>query len=285
MTESDLLNLEGPAAEHAGPEMRRLSFNTITNYGHDLREVVQLYARYGISHATLWRENVDAVGIANARRILSDHGIVPTGLCGWFDRDKSTVTTADKLRSVEVAAELGSPSVTLIVPGLDGFDGTVEDCRKHGFEQASTLLEFARECGVRVALEPINPKLVHRVSCLNSISQAIDWCEILGPGIGVELDVNNVWWDPDLYTQIDRAFDKELVCGVQLCDVPSGGGAERVVLGEGIVDLHSFVGHLEERGYTGLYEIELIGQSLWQRETDAYMHAILDACNNLLGNY
>lgn len=264
--------------------MRRLSFNTITNYRQDLHEVARLYARFEISHATLWREKVDAVGVANARRILSDHGIAPTGLCGWFDRDKSTVTTSDKLRSVEVAAELGSPSVTLIVPGLDGFDGTVEDCRKHGLEQASTLLDFAREHEVKVALEPINPKLIHKVSCLNSISQAIDWCEILGAGIGVELDVNNVWWDPELYAQIDRAFDKDLVCGVQLCDVPSGGAANRVVMGEGIVDLRKFVGHLESRGYTGLYEIELIGQSLWQRETDVYMRAILDACNDLLGN-
>ena len=145
------------------------------------------------------------------------------------------------------------------------------------------MLEFAREHGVRVALEPINPKLIHKVSCLNSIAQAIEWCEMLGPGIGVELDVNNVWWDPELYIQIDRAFDKDLICGVQLCDVPSGGAANRAVMGEGIVDLPKFVGHLENRGYAGLYEIELIGQSLWQRETDGYMRAILDACKGLLG--
>lgn len=264
--------------------MQRVTFNTITNYGLDLLEVARLYARYGISHATVWREKIDAVGVARAREILADHGITPTGLCGWYDRDKSSVTTADKLRSVEIAAELGSPTVTLIVPGLDGFDGSIEDCRGHGLEQTAIILECAREHRVKIALEPINPKLIHKVSCLNSISQAINWCEMLGPGIGIEIDVNNVWWDPDLYSQIDRAYRGNLICGVQLCDVPPGNQAERAVMGEGIVDLDRFVGHLEKIGYAGVYEIELIGHSLWQRETDMYMRSIMAACSDLLGN-
>ncbi len=260
----------------------RLSFNTITNYPLDLRDVLELYRRHDITHVALWREKIDPVGVTETRRMLDDLGLRATSICGWYDRDKSSVTIDDKRHSIDIAAELGAAAITLVGPGLQGSNGSLEDRRKFALEQAATLLEHGRRHGVELALEPIHPKLVGPVSCLNTVAQAIGWCEALGSGVGVELDVNNVWWDPDLERQIRRAAENDLICGVQLCDVPASGAGERAVMGDGIVDLKRFVGLLESVGYGGRYEIELIGQSLWDREPEAYMRQIMTSCADLL---
>lgn len=262
--------------------MTDLVFNSVTNWNFDLVDLIAHYQRHGIRRIALWREKIDPVGVAEARRMLDDAGIAVTNICGWLDRGKSSVTLEDKLRSIEVAAELGGTSMTLLVPGLDGFDGSLEECRKVAFEQAVKVLEHGRIHGIRIALEPVHPSRVQSLTSVSTIKQAIEWCEALGEGIGVEIDVHNTWWDPDLAEQIGIAAMKNLIAGVQLCDVMRGNSDLRAVPGEGVVDLAYFVGVLKDAGYRGSYEVELIGQHLWDREPDAYTAKIIETCERLL---
>ncbi len=262
--------------------MTDLVFNSVTNRNFDLADLIAHYQRHNIRRMALWREKIDPVGVAETRRMLDDAGITVTNICGWLDRGKSSVTLEDKLRSVEIAAELGGTSMTLLVPGLDGFDGSLEACRLAAFEQAAKVLEHGREHGIRIALEPVHPARVQSLTSVNTIRQAIAWCEELGDGIGIEIDVHNVWWDPDLAEQIRIAAQKDLIAGVQLCDVARGDSTLRAVPGEGVVDLAYFVRVLKDAGYRGAYEIELIGQHLWDREPDAYTGKIIETCEGLL---
>jgi len=261
----------------------RLCFNQISNYRLELPEALALYSRYGIQWASLWHEKIETVGVAATKKLLRDHGIKPVSICGWYRRNRLDVTFEDRCRTIEVAAELEARWITLLVPGMQAFDASLEESRKRAFDYAAKLLEVGRRHGVTLSLEPIHPKLAHPLSVVNTISQAIDWCEELGPGIGIEFDVNNVWWDPDLQRQVRRAAEKKLICGVQLCDVPVGDPVvERAALGEGIADLKAFVSLFEGVGHKGLYEIELISPSLWEREDETYMQDTLKACRELL---
>jgi len=262
--------------------MRRISLNTITNYYLDTESVLKLYHNFGITNVTLWRENIDPIGVNNVKRLLNTYGINVTGICGWYNRPKSSITFEEKRRSIEIAAELNSPSVTILAPGLDGFNGSLEDCRKFSLEQYFLLLDTAKEYKVKLVIEPVNPKLLYSVSCLNTLGQAIDWCEKLGPGVGIELDVNNIWWDPELYKNMEIAYNKNLICGVQLSDIPNDGSPERVIMGKGIFDLKSFVFALNKFGYIGIFEIELISKTLWSRDSHKYMKEILISCSELL---
>ncbi|MDG2354829.1 MAG: sugar phosphate isomerase/epimerase [Paracoccaceae bacterium] len=263
--------------------MDRISFNTITNYYLDMESVLKLYHNFGISNATLWREKIDPIGVNHTKRLLENYGISVTGICGWYDRPKSSITLQEKKRSIEIAAELNSPTVTILAPCLDGFEGSLEDCRKVSFEQTALLLDTARECQVKLVIEPVHPKLLNSVSCLNTLDQAIEWCEKLGPGVGIELDVNNLWWDPWLYKQMRVAANKNLICGVQLSDVSNDGSQERVIMGKGVFNIEDFVCFLNELGYSGMFEVELIGKSLWMRDSHQYMKEIIKSCAHLLG--
>lgn len=261
--------------------MTELVFNSVTNRSFDLDGLIAHYTRHGIRRMALWREKIDPVGVPQTRRRLADAGIAVTNICGWLDRPKSEVTTAERMRSVEVAAELGAGSMTLLVPGLDGGARTLEDSRKAGFEEAARILEHGRAHGVTIALEPVHPLRVQNLSCVNTIAQAISWCEALGEGIGIEIDVHNVWWDPDLARQIGEAARRNLIAGVQICDVASSNTALREVPGAGVVDLPHFVGLVRDAGYRGGWEIELIGPHLWEREQDSYTAGVIETCERL----
>jgi sugar phosphate isomerase/epimerase len=262
--------------------MDRVSFNTITNYKLNMDSVLKLYNKFGISQATLWREKIDPIGVRKTKRLLETYGIKVTGICGWYNRPKSSITLDEKRRTIEIAAELNAPAITVLVPGMQGFAGSLDDCRKVGFEQVALLLDTGKEYQVKLALEPIHPKLLNSVSCLNTLGQAIDWCEKLGHGVGIELDVSNIWWDPELYTQVRIAAKKSLICGVQLSDVSNDGSLERLIMGEGFLNLKDFVYFLNKIGYTGKFEVELIGKSLWVRDSNQYMRQILKSCEDLL---
>ena len=101
--------------------------------------------------------------------------------------------------------------------------------------------------------------------------------------LGIELDVNNLWWDPWLYKQMRVAANKNLICGVQLSDVSNDGSQERVIMGKGVFNIEDFVCFLNELGYSGMFEVELIGKSLWMRDSHQYMKEIIKSCAHLLG--
>ena len=263
--------------------MREICFNTITNYHLDMESVLKLYHNFGVSHVTLWREKIDPIGISNTKRLLGNYGITVNGICGWFNRPKSSITIQEKRESIEIAAELSAPTVTILVPGMDGFKGSLEDCRNASLEELESLLDTARKNQVKLVIEPVHPKSLNSVSCLNTLSQAIEWCENLGFGVGIELDVNNIWWDPHLYKNIRLAANKNLISGVQLSDVSKDGSQERAIMGKGVCDLKTFVSALNELKYDGIFEVELIGESLWKRDSNQYMKEILQSCASLLG--
>jgi len=251
--------------------MDRLCFNQISHYHLDLAAALELYHRYDIQWVSLWHEKIEEAGVAQVKKLLGRYGMRVNSVCGWFKRPRAEITIEERLHTFEVAAEIGAQAVTVIVPGMQAFNTTIEESRKRGFDYVARMLEAGRRHHVHLSLEPIHPKLASALSCLNSLAQALDWCEQLGAGIGVEFDVNNVWWDPDLKQQIIRARAKNLISGVQLCDVPSDVPvSERAALGEGIVDLRHFISCFEEAGYKGLYEMELISPALWQRDLDDY---------------
>jgi len=249
--------------------MDRLCFNQISHYHLDLAASLELYHRHNVKWVSLWHEKIEETGVDRVKKLLETYGMRPNSICGWFKRPRAGITIEERLHTFEIAAEIGAQAVTVIVPGMQAFNTSLGESRKRGFDYVARMLEAGRCHHVRLSLEPIHPKLIGALSCLNSLAQALDWCEQLGEGIGVEFDVNNVWWDPDLEQQIIRAQAKNLISGVQLCDVPPDVPvSERAGLGEGIVDLCHFVRCFEDAGYKGLYEMELINPALWQRDVD-----------------
>jgi len=133
------------------------------------------------------------------------------------------------------------------------------------------VLDHARSAGVPLAIEPMHPMYCADRGCVNTVSQALDLCDELGPGVGVVVDVYHVWWDPQLRSQIERAGDKRLLA-YHICDwlVPTTDLLlDRGMMGDGVIDLPLIRGWIGEAGYRGFHEVEIFSaRNWWKRDPD-----------------
>ncbi len=103
----------------------------------------------------------------------------------------------------------------LVVGALPGaLDGKaaykdIGRARSEVHDGIAASLEYAREVGMPLAIEPLHPMQAADRACINTLEQALDLCDELDRGktgmLGVALDLYHVWWDPKLQQQIARA--------------------------------------------------------------------------------
>ena len=164
----------------------------------------------GITAIAPWRDQIAAIGLAEASRIVRANGLRLTGVCrgGMFpaaDADGRQAAIDDNRRAVDEAAELGADCLVLVVGGLPEGSRDIVGARAQVAEGIAALLPHARAANVPLAIEPLHPMYAADRACVNTLDQALDLCEALGPGVGVAIDVYHVWWDPGLAAAIARA--------------------------------------------------------------------------------
>ena len=133
------------------------------------------------------------------------------------------------------------------------------------------VLDHARSAGVPLAIEPLHPMYCADRACVNTLAQALDLCDELDRGasgaVGVVVDVYHVWWDPLLKTQIERAGDKRLLA-FHISDwlVPTAVLlTDRGMMGDGVIDLPLIRSWMEQVGYRGFQEVEILSSGNWWR--------------------
>ena len=187
-----------------------LSINLATTRGSwGFGEAVDGCLRHDIRAIAPWRDQVDAIGLAEASRIVHSNGIRVTGLCrgGMFPADTAAGRQAaidDNRRAIDEAASLGAECLVLVVGGLPGSSRDIDAARGMVADGIAAMLPHARACGVPLAIEPLHPMYAADRACVNTLDQALDLCDRFGAGVGVAIDVYHVWWDPNL-AERDRA--------------------------------------------------------------------------------
>jgi sugar phosphate isomerase/epimerase len=119
-------------------------------------------------------------------------------------------------------------------------------------------------------------------SCLNTLAQALDWCDLIDPdrrgGLGVIVDAYHVWWDPDLAAGIARACREGRVLGLQVSDWLRDTRdlvTDRGMMGDGVIDLRRLRPWLEDAGYAGPVEVEIFSSANWWTRAE---EEVLDVC-------
>jgi sugar phosphate isomerase/epimerase len=108
--------------------------------------------------------------------------------------------------------------------------------------------------------------LTGELCCINTLGQANAVCDEIGDGVGIAVDVYHVWWDPDLDAEIRRAGDRILV--FQVCDWLRATAAirnDRGMMGDGVIDIAGIRRLVEESGYRGHYDVEVMSERTWWR--------------------
>ena len=168
-------------------------------------EAVDGCLRHGITAISPWRDQVAAIGLAEAARIVRANGLqrhrplprrhVSRRRRRRPRRRRSTTTAAPSTRR----PTLGADCLVLVVGGLPAGVARTSPARAAWSRDGiAALLPHARAAGVPLAIEPLHPMYAADRACVNTLDQALDLCEALGDGVGVAIDVYHVWWDPDL---------------------------------------------------------------------------------------
>ncbi|RRH87542.1 sugar phosphate isomerase/epimerase [Variovorax beijingensis] len=265
-----------------------LSINTATirkQLGAEvpLDRIIDQCAERGIRAISPWRDQVTAVGLDKIARQLKAHGIGLSGYCrgGFFPAaDAAGLQAAldDNRRAIDEAKTLDAPCLVLVVgalPGaLEGKPAYKDIARARGEvrEGIAASLEYAREVGMPLAIEPLHPMQAADRACINTLEHALDICDELDAGksgmLGVALDIYHVWWDPKLQQQIARA-GRERLLAYHVCDwlTPTRDLlSDRGMMGDGVVELKKIRGWVEAAGFAGFSEVEIFSNlDWWQR--------------------
>ncbi|MER6470101.1 sugar phosphate isomerase/epimerase family protein [Streptomyces collinus] len=233
-------------------------------------------ARSGVPGVGLWREPVRSYGVAATAKLVRDAGLTVTTLCrGGFltaaDAGLRAAALADNRRAIEEAAALGTPVLVLVSGGLPPGSRDLPAARERVADALAELGPYAREHGVRLAVEPLHPMYASDRCVVSTLAQALDLAERFpADQVGVVVDTYHVWWDDRAPRQIARAGATGRLHAFQLADwttpLPEGVLNGRGQLGDGAIDLRAWKRHVDGAGYTGPIEVELFNEGLWARD-------------------
>ncbi|UWU25144.1 sugar phosphate isomerase/epimerase (plasmid) [Rhizobium sp. CB3060] len=249
-----------------------LSINLATvRQQYDMRQAVEACLKQKIVAIAPWRDQVHAIGLAEAARIVADNRLKVTGLCrgGMFpaaDAEGLRAAIDDNRRAIDEAAALNADCLVLVVGGLPKGSKDIAHAREMVADGIAAILPHARSAGIPLAIEPLHPMYAADRACVNTLEQALDICDLLGEGVGVAVDVYHVWWDPKLYKQIARAGAKGQILAHHICDwlVPTKDLLlDRGMMGDGVIDLKRIRAAVEKAGFFGPQEVEIFSEANW----------------------
>ena len=225
----------------------------------------------GITAIAPWRDQVEAIGLKEAARIVALNGLQVTGYCrgGMFpaaDQAGLAAAIEDNKRAIDEAAALGADCLVLVVGGLPGSSKDIIGARSMVTDGIGAILPYARAARMPLAIEPLHPMYAADRACVNTLEQALDLCDLLGDGVGVAIDVYHTWWDPKLRPQIARAGRERRILAHHICDwlVPTRDLlSDRGMMGDGVVDLKQFRADIEAAGFHGPQEVEIFSALNW----------------------
>ena len=242
-----------------------VSMSQITPLRWPFERDVICFAAAGVRAMGVSVRKLDTIGPARAARLLRDAGLVASCLTssGFFPLDDAAGAEAALARTrahLAAASEIGAGCL-FVLPG-HATALSWEECAARARPLLEALLPAAERLGVRLAIEPVSQLRVD-LGFLHSFHDALDFVDAIGsPSLGVVLELNNAWSERGLYGNLRDRVDRVAI--VQVSDFKSGtmAASERVVIGDGDIPLRRICRACADAGYTGWYDIELLGPAI-----------------------
>jgi len=260
----------------APPAPELLALNTATVQERwTLREIIDGCVRHRFGGISPSRERLAQTGVKEAARATRGSGLTVAALHGGGrfpapERKGRDAAIDDTRRAIDEAAALEARCLVLVEGSLPEDSKDLAGTREMVRDGIGEVVDHARAAGVPLAIEPRHPMHCAGQGCVNTLAQALDLCDELdrgGAALGVAVDVYHVWWDPQLKVQIERASDRRLLV-FQISDwlrssknIP----ADRGMMGDGVIDLPLVRSWMEEAGYRGFHEVEILSAGNWWR--------------------
>lgn len=235
-----------------------ISINSLCILAGSLGVHVDMIARLGAGAISPMLEEVEEIGAPAATRLIRDAGLKAATFThrafGYAMTGEATAQCERLNRSIDLAAAIGAQSVTLTTGGRGML--TWADAAKQFAEAIQPSAAHARAAGVALSVEPTShlyadTSIAHRLADLTALCRRAD--------IGLGIDLFACWFDSDIEEAIAAAIP--LCKVVQVSDYVAGdrGLPCRAVPGDGMVPLDRLIPAILDAGYTGYFDLEIIG--------------------------
>lgn len=231
---------------------------------------IEIAAKAGYVGIELWHDDIDAYvesggSVADVRRAVEDAGlVVPTTIHihGWFQPDGEPHRQAmeEARRKLEIAAAVGAHHTVAGPP-----HGQAD--RALGAEHYAELLELGRQFGVKPSIEYLG-----FVEDFKTIEDAIGVMQASGDADAtVILDPFHCFVGGGPIESIGK-LNADQIAMSHFNDAPANPPREtqrdpdRVMPGDGIVDLKLYCDMLRKVGYDRWLSLELFNRALWEQD-------------------
>ena len=265
----------------------KLCLNTSTIKPTPLLEKIQLAAKHGYDAIEPWivevYEHVGRGGeVRDVEKALSDGGLaVPcmVALRQWGDTDdwEHQRQRDEAKRRMELAARLGSPYIIATPPRWACDPQQV--ARRY-----ADLVALGHEVGVKPVMEYIST-----FDSVVTLPQAWWVVQQAGPDGVLVIDAFHSWNSGSTLDDL-RAIPIERIVHYHIDDAPAAPGrpatkqtdADRVMPGEGVIDLKAELSLLRGRGYDGAISLELFNEKLWAMDPSEVLRRGIERMRELL---
>jgi len=248
----------------------KLCLNTSTIRPQPLLEKIRLAAEAGFAAIELWindlYEHVGRGGeIGDVEKALADHGLeVPSmiALRQWGEASELEypLMLDEARRRMELAARLGATYMVATPPR--------EACPEAQLvDRYGELLELGRQVGICTTFE-----YVSFFGSVSTLDQAVSIVEQVGDTDATLIVDAFHTWNSDSTAELLASLPAHRISHYHIDDaapdIPAGKQTDpdRVMIGDGVIDLKTEIAMLRSIGYQGMLSLELFNRQLWQQD-------------------
>jgi sugar phosphate isomerase/epimerase len=255
-----------------------ISVSAISTYDWSLDEDLAFYARHRIGAVGISLVKLARHGWRHGAALVRDAGLRVTNMIGlgpfhlaqpgqWAGQQEHL------LLGLEAAATIGAECLVVTT----GPAGPLPwDDAADALEAAlAPVLTEARARGIPFALEHTNSLRVD-VGFVHTLRDVVDLARRLD--VGVCMEVNACWAERGLAATIADGVDRFRLVQVSDFAVGTLSTPNRLVPGDGDIPLERILGQVRAAGYTGCFDLELIGPAI---EAEGYESAVLRSVDRL----
>jgi sugar phosphate isomerase/epimerase len=256
----------------------RFSISESTTNPATFEEDMSAYKKAGSDGIGIWEFKLPKGQDNRLRDELQKSGLQPT-ICvpqvpcivpdAFFAKPQDPAQRLKELCAAIRRFAAFKPVAVMIVPGAPGDD--LVKSRRTVIEGLKVAADTAGEVGVTIGLEGIRKDAGSLFNTLPELVEVIE--EVATNNIRIIYDTWHFWDTPGVYDDI-RKHAKRII-GLQVNDrrAKPRSWADRVLPGDGVMDLPTIFGTLDAAGYTGWYDMEIFSDqkypdSLWNLPTD-----------------
>jgi sugar phosphate isomerase/epimerase len=265
----------------------KFSVSAITTFHQTYDEDLAIYREAGVQGMGIWEFKLEEGKDAESLAKLRDSGIkattmIPGVLSIWpvpFPGPDDPKERTEALCAAIRRFAPFEPAVILTVTGHPGAGVDAGEIRRVYVEGMRKAAKVAAEYGITIGVEPLHRKVYSTWSMIGDIPGTIDLMDEIGePNVQLLYDVYHLWDTDDVIAQTVKYADR-IVPSVHICDwrAETRNDFDRVLPGDGIIDLPAIFGALDAGGVVGWFDLEIFSDdgsfsemdfedSLWKQD-------------------